>query len=58
MTLKQTQIEAKLSPKPPPINKRDRTKVQDKKGGHLQRQSNLANLGDKGSMRVNTLDMP
>ncbi len=57
-SLKQTQNEAKLNSKPPPINKRDRTKVQHKKGGHLQRQSNLASLGDKASMRVSTLDMP
>jgi len=28
------------------------------KGGHLQKQNNMANMGDEVGMRVNTLDMP
>jgi len=28
------------------------------KGGHLQKQNNMANMEDEVGMRVNTLDMP
>jgi hypothetical protein len=56
--LKQSQDEIKLSPKLTPKNKRDKTRVQQKKGGHLQRQSNLASMGNKASMKVSSLDMP
>jgi hypothetical protein len=45
--IKQTQInEVKLSSKPTSKGKRDRTKVSHKKGGHLQKQSNMASLKD------------
>jgi hypothetical protein len=57
-SFKQTQDEAKLNLKPTPKGKKDRTKVQHKRGKHLQKQSSLASLKNKTSMRVNTLDMP
>jgi hypothetical protein len=57
MNFKQTQDEAKLSLKPTPKTKRDIIWVQHRRGRHLQRQSNLASLGDKVGIRVNTLDM-
>jgi hypothetical protein len=28
------------------------------KGGHLQKQNNMVNMGDEVGMKVNTLDMP
>jgi hypothetical protein len=57
MSLKQSQYEIRLNPKPTPKGKRDKTKVEHKKGGNLRRQSNMASLGDKVNMRVNIFDM-
>jgi hypothetical protein len=47
-----------LNPKPTPKNKGDITKVYHRKGKHLQKQNNLASLGDEVSVKVSTLDMP
>ncbi len=58
MNLKQTQNEAKLSPKPTPKSKRDKTRVYHKRGRHLQKQNNPISLKDEVSMKVNTLNMP
>jgi hypothetical protein len=58
MSFKQPQNETKLSPKPTSKSKRDRIKVQHKRIGHLQKQSNLGNLGDEVGMRVSTLNTP
>jgi len=58
MSLKQPQYEIQIHLKPTLKNKGDRTRVEHRKGTHLQRQNNLASLGDEASMRVNTLDMP
>ncbi len=57
MSLKQSQYEARLNPKSTPKNKRDKTRMEHKRGGHLQRQSNIASLGDKADMKVSTFDM-
>ncbi len=56
--LKQPQYEIRICSKPTFKNKGDRMKVEHKKGTHLQKQNNLASLGDEASMRVNTFDMP
>jgi len=59
MSFKQTQInEIRLSPKPTPRSKRDRTKVYHRKGGHSQRQINMASLENKVGMKVNIINMP
>jgi len=57
-SFKQTQDEAKLNLKPTPRGKKDGTMVQHKKGRCLKKQNGLANLGNKASMKVNTLDFP
>jgi hypothetical protein len=56
--MKQPQYEIRICSKPTFKNKGDRMKVEHKKGTHLQKQNNLASLGDEASMRVNTFDMP
>jgi hypothetical protein len=56
-SLKQTQNETRLNPKPTPKNKKDRTKVYHRRGRQMQRQSNLVNLGYEVGMRVNILNM-
>jgi hypothetical protein len=55
ISFKQPQNKAKLNSKSTPRSKGDKTRV---KHGHLQKQSNLTNLGDEVGMKVNTLDMP
>jgi hypothetical protein len=55
---KQLQNGVKLSPKPTPRSKMNRTREKHRKGGHLQRKNNLASMGNKASKRVNILDMP
>jgi hypothetical protein len=58
-SFKQNQINAtRLSPKPTPRRKRDKTRVYHRKGVHLQKQNNMASLEDKASMRVNIINMP
>jgi hypothetical protein len=57
-SFKQTQInETRLSPKPTLRSKRDRTTMYHRKGGHLQKQSNMASLEDKVGMKVNIINM-
>ncbi len=56
-SLKQSQYETKLNPKLTPKSKGDRIRVEHKKGGHIQWQSNMASLGDKANMKVSTFDM-
>jgi hypothetical protein len=58
MNVKKPQNEVRLSLKPTPRSKGDRTKVKHKKGEHLQKQNKLASLGVEASMRMNILDMP
>jgi hypothetical protein len=55
--LKQSQYETRLNLKSTPKNKEDRTRVEHKKGEHLQRQSSMASLGDKADMKVSTFHM-
>jgi hypothetical protein len=55
---KQPQNETRLSLKPTSRNKGDKTRMQHMRGEHLQKKSNMTNLGDEVGMRVNTLDMP
>jgi hypothetical protein len=57
MKFKQSQNEVRWNLKPTPKNKGDRTRVQHKKGGDLQRQRSLASLGDEDDMRMNNNNM-
>jgi hypothetical protein len=57
MKLKQPQNGIRWISKPTPRNKRNRTMEKHMKGGHPQRQNNLASLGNKAIRKVNTLDM-
>ncbi len=57
MRLKYPQNGIRLSPKPTPKNKRNKTKEKHKKGGHLQRKNNPTSLGNKANKRVSILDM-
>jgi hypothetical protein len=56
-SLKLSQYEVRLSPKPTPKGKGDNTRVEHKKGGHLWRQNNMANPKDEANMKVSTFDM-
>jgi hypothetical protein len=47
-----------LSSKPTPKDKRDKTKMYHRKGGHLQKQKNIASLENEVSMRVSIVNMP
>jgi hypothetical protein len=61
MSFKQPQNKVLLNLKPTQRSKRGKTRwnttQQKKKKGHLQKQSNLTNLGDEVGMRVSTLDI-
>ncbi len=58
-SIKQTQItEVQLNSKPTSKNKRDKTKVSHKKGGYLQKQSDMASLKDEVGMKVSIINMP
>jgi hypothetical protein len=58
MKLKQPQHEIRLNPKSTPRSKMNKTNKKHKKGGHLQRNNNMINLGSKANKQVNTFDMP
>jgi len=56
-SLKKLQNEIKLSSKPTSTIKGDKTRVQHRRRGHLQKQNNLASLGDDVGMKVNIFYM-
>jgi hypothetical protein len=55
---KQPQNGIKLSPKPTPRSKRNKTKEKHRRERRLQRKNNMVSLGNEVNKRVSTLDMP
>jgi hypothetical protein len=55
---KQFQNGVRLSPKPTPRSKRNKTRENHRKERHLQKRNNLTSMGNEASKRMGILDMP